>query len=102
MLVIKVEMWPYGEEHNKYEIASGKIINEGTGDHIFGDYVGEFTYIVPIPHGPSDEIKMSGEVNSYPRAQGVLGLLNEMLNDMFEKQWETETLELEDYEDGSE
>lgn len=90
MIVIKVEMWPYGEENNKYQLASGTISNDGTGSAAFGNYKGEFTYIVPTPHGHGDELKLKGKVEGFPRNEGILKLLVEMLDDMHDKEWEKE------------
>lgn len=90
MIVIKVEMWPYGEKQNKFTLASGMIENDGTGDTLFGNYKGKFTYIVPDIDEPSDELKMKGEVKGFPRHEGILKLLVEMLNNMHDKEFEEE------------
>lgn len=38
MLVIKVELWPYGDEKNKEVIGTGVIVNDGSGSAQVGNY----------------------------------------------------------------
>lgn len=38
MLVVKIEIWPYGDEKAKREIANAKIWNTGTGTIEKGNY----------------------------------------------------------------
>lgn len=42
MIIIKVEIWPFGDESAAREIARGKIINDGTGNKELGNYNAEF------------------------------------------------------------
>ena len=42
MIVIKVELWPFGDESKARQIALGKISNDGTGDQMLGNYDAEF------------------------------------------------------------
>lgn len=38
MLVIRMELWPFGDEAKKVEIAKCNIGNDGTGDDEIGNY----------------------------------------------------------------
>lgn len=38
MIIIKVELWPHGDEERKEEIASAKLWNDGSGDNEIGNY----------------------------------------------------------------
>jgi hypothetical protein len=42
MLVIKIEIWPFGVEENKRPIGNLKIANDGTGDAETGNYFAFF------------------------------------------------------------
>jgi hypothetical protein len=44
MLVIKVELWPYGDESRAEQIATGVIANDGTGTAEVGRYVSFFAH----------------------------------------------------------
>jgi hypothetical protein len=74
MIVIKVELWPLGDESAKREIASGKIWNDGTGDHSTGNYDAEFTEL-----HPEGSLNWVSHVEEFPRVNGVLDLLYEAL-----------------------
>ena len=38
MIVVKVEIWPFGEAINAKELAEFRIINDNTGSTEFGNY----------------------------------------------------------------
>jgi hypothetical protein len=38
MIVVKIELWPYGNEAKKTEIGKMSIINDGTGSKSLGNY----------------------------------------------------------------
>lgn len=38
MIVLKMELWPFGIERLKRTIAEAKIVNDGTGDDTIGNY----------------------------------------------------------------
>jgi hypothetical protein len=38
MLVVKIQLWPYGAESAAYPIAEIRIVNDGTGDVYVGNY----------------------------------------------------------------
>jgi hypothetical protein len=59
MLVIKIELWPFGSEENKREICRGVIGNTGKGDHETGEYV----YFLK----DKGEFYKKGEVKDFPR-----------------------------------
>lgn len=44
MLVIKVELWPHGDESLKEDFGTIKIINDGTGDVQTGNYTVEASH----------------------------------------------------------
>ena len=38
MLVIKIELWPFGDESRKKVLGLATIVNDGTGTHELGNY----------------------------------------------------------------
>ena len=42
MLVISIELWPYGDRGKAKQIAVGRIVNDGTGTMDSGNYTAEF------------------------------------------------------------
>lgn len=38
MIVVKVEMWPHGDESRKYRLGEMRIANDGTGSQGTGSY----------------------------------------------------------------
>jgi hypothetical protein len=42
MLVIKVELWPYGDSDERVTLATGAIVNDGTGTATKGNYKAVF------------------------------------------------------------
>ena len=38
MIVIKIEMWPFGEEENKYSLGTAHISNDASGTRTVGHY----------------------------------------------------------------
>jgi len=38
MIVVKIDMWPYGSEREAYPLEVVRIINDGTGDAKIGNY----------------------------------------------------------------
>jgi hypothetical protein len=39
MLVVKIELWPHGDESRKVNLGTAHIINDGTGDRRVGNYI---------------------------------------------------------------
>lgn len=78
MLVIKVELWPHGEQMHAKEIARLNIANDGTGGRDFADYKG---WEGPSNDGylPTDKEARKSSVYSYPRALPVWNLVARML-----------------------
>jgi hypothetical protein len=44
MVVVKIELWPHGDESKKRMLGQMNIINEGTGDVVFGNYSTELLH----------------------------------------------------------
>ena len=70
MLVIKLELWPYGDESAARELGRMHISNDGTGDGETGHYVemsgaGATTY--------------RRRVTDWPRRRGAWALVREVL-----------------------
>ncbi len=80
MLVVKVELWPGGDESQKKELGTAWISNDGTGTTVMGNY----DYVVIgqrriLKHG-------RGKVRGFPRARkNVWDLLRLVLKDRDEK-----------------
>jgi hypothetical protein len=72
MICVKVEMWPLGSEHRKYELGRAYIANVG-GDSTRGDYdvavCRRGTTDVPgfITGQPTPKATRTGNVTRYPR-----------------------------------
>jgi hypothetical protein len=60
MLVVRIELWPHGDESRRKIIASGTIANTGTGTTTRGNYQ------VTLFDGNSRRWK-SGTVENFPR-----------------------------------
>lgn len=41
MLIVKIELWPFGVEEKKRQIGELRIWNDGTGDVDYGNYKAE-------------------------------------------------------------
>lgn len=71
MVVIKVELWPYGDESKKRTLATGAIANDGTSDdNRYGNYNFDFS----LPDGKH----MVGEVKGYSRVKHSIWQLIKM------------------------
>ena len=67
MLIIRIEIWPFGYESRKREIAVAKIANTGEGSLERGNYEGAIGRNGrPAPLKDKD-IKARGEVKDFPR-----------------------------------
>lgn len=84
MLVIKVELWPHGDETRAQEIATGVIGNDGSGNWQYGNYNvvlsnnGECD-----PHGMYEQAVAQDKqtrVEKFYRDSGVWKLLRVALN----------------------
>lgn len=76
MIVVKVEIWPFGEESEAKEIGRMKIANDGTGSLGLGNYF--FTI------NPQTDNEVRGEVRNHQRQRGVWVLLQKCLSSVKE------------------
>lgn len=90
MIVVKIELWPFGYEGNKEEIGRMYIANEGTGTQERGNYKVAVsrrgTKAVPSTWGFANGAKplREGVVLDYPRkAYNVWRLIMRALKDCF-------------------
>lgn len=72
MIVVKLELWPLGDESRAREIGRTYIANDGTGTADRGDYqvavCRRGTNAVPAPINPDGpKATRTGEVKDYPR-----------------------------------
>ena len=65
MVVVKIELWPSGDQIAAQEIARGYIINDNSGDHKYGNYE------VELEHGGTNKGKpgyyKKGSLKRHPR-----------------------------------
>lgn len=74
MLVIKIELWPFGDESQKRDLGVARIINDGTGDANTGNYTVQLLKGAEYSRHPGDVYKR-GRVLNYPRMLGPWPLL---------------------------
>ncbi len=74
MLVIKIELWPFGDESKKRDLGTARIINDGTGDLKTGNYTIQLLKGAEYSSRPGTLYK-KGRVRNYPRALGPWPLL---------------------------
>jgi hypothetical protein len=82
--VIKVELWPYGDESRKMTIATGVIANDGTGDRRKANYDAHFANGDVDPYDIADILgatPQSPRVEGFYRDSGPWSLLRVLLND---------------------
>ena len=77
MLYIKVELWPYGDESRKVQIAEAKIANTGTGDSYYGNYM----YVINHNCQEKDAKIDKGFTFGHERKQGVWTLIKKVLDE---------------------
>ena len=68
MIVVKIELWRFGEESNKELLEEIHIVNDGTGDHVKGNY--EFYTTIN---------EREGKIKRFLRKRGVLTLVNKVI-----------------------
>lgn len=79
MIVIRVEIWPQGDQGNAREIANAVIANDGSGTKSVGNYLATFQ---TAPGRLADS-----EVKGFKRRQNhVWELIRLSLNNAFEKE----------------
>lgn len=78
MVVVKIELWPKGDESKARQIGEVQIINDGTGDLVNGNYK------VNVKHGGSYFGKpgnyKSGRVTKFRRLLSPYHLVQRALN----------------------
>lgn len=70
MLVIKIELWPHGQEDQAQTLGLARIFNDGTGTRTIGNYVFEmFRRNAKFPTGDSrpQTVLKRGVVRGFPR-----------------------------------
>jgi hypothetical protein len=84
MLVVKIELWPFGDAARAKEIARTYIWNQGTGTKELGDYgvhvckEGDFQH--PLDGYPAER---SADIGAYPRRLPVWHLIIRALRATF-------------------
>ena len=87
VLVIKVELWPYGDEARKEVIATGVIANDGTGTSEVGRYDAHFAMGEVTPETIADMLGVlptDGRA-THRRSESVWKLLHKALHDWLGK-----------------
>lgn len=80
MLRITVELVPHGQEENKRTIATGTIINDGTGNLYKGNYIAEFK--VDKYNITGKPIIFTSKVQGFPRIKNVWSLVCEAISNI--------------------
>jgi hypothetical protein len=73
MLIIKIELWPFGDESLARTIAVGAIANDQTGTPKEGNYVSVFT-------DPRTKTTETTWCKGHPREHSVIELLRTLFN----------------------
>lgn len=73
MLVVKVEIWPYGSEFAAKELGRVLIANDGTGDMVTGKYDVDFLN----GHG---KLMKEKRIESFARSSGFWELLKRVFS----------------------
>jgi len=84
MIVVKIELWPFGYESKKKEIGRMLIDNRGVSDdHKRGDYR------IRVLRKGTSKVLREGEVHNYPRkSYNIWRLVCRALKDVFpEEKW---------------
>lgn len=71
MIEVKVVLSPQGNVWNQEVIGQLYIVNDGTGNSVYGNY----KYVLSDNY----ELKKSGYVKNFPRHEGVWELIREIL-----------------------
>jgi hypothetical protein len=86
MLIIRIELWPFGDEDRKKEIARMRIYNDGFGNLNYGHYVGEIWYgdsTKELDYAQANNnVKKQSIVKNWPRELHVWNLVQQMLSNM--------------------
>lgn len=78
MLVVKIEVWPFGSEEQRRDIAQMVIVNDGTGDLEWGNY--DIWVPDPLDH-PNDVTTTmpDGRIEDHERIAPVWDLVERAL-----------------------
>jgi hypothetical protein len=82
VLVVKLELWPHGDEARKQVIGTGIIVNDGSGSPTVGHYDTYFTGADADPHQIATVMYTEGsggKVVGFRRARGAWTLVWEAL-----------------------
>ena len=74
MLIVRVELWPHGDELRKEEIGKLVIANDGTGTAVFGNY--------DIELSEKERETEKGRVETYFRKHSVWVLVKRALDQL--------------------
>lgn len=81
MLVIKVELWPYGDSRQAETIATGVIANDGTGTVEVGRYDALFAHGDVCPDDMKDVLGVAiGARTTHRRRESVWRLVHKALH----------------------
>jgi hypothetical protein len=76
MIVVKFEMWPGGNEENKYPLGAVFITNDGSGTGDKGNYNFHITHTGKhINKSAKGKFWKKGHIHGFPRKLGVYHLL---------------------------
>lgn len=75
MIVVKVELWPFGRESDAREIGRARIFNDGTGDARQGNYRVELLKSAEYSPRNAGQIYKRGVVIGFLRKRGPWPLL---------------------------
>lgn len=73
MVVVKIELWPLGNEKHKREIGRAKIWNDGTGDRNTGNYEAELSHSGLFYN--KDKTWKKSKVKNHPRMHSPYSLV---------------------------
>jgi hypothetical protein len=69
MIMVKIEIWPMGDESRKRDLAAIAIANVG-GDHELGDYAYAVSHQIDSGYGPPWESHAKFAEDAFVRGQG--------------------------------
>lgn len=97
MLVVKIELWPWGEEARKRQLATIAIANTGAGNVHIGDYRWVISHQQDSGFGPSQPATphelmkdpslgwKSGSLEGFTRRRGAVALVKAVLAKAFKR-----------------
>ena len=88
MIVVKIELWPKGDESRKQDLGVAQITNDQTGTEELGNYM--FLLLKSPKYARRPGIWRQGRVIGFPRlsrAAGPWDLLRGVLNEALGPRW---------------